>query len=458
VRQHPSAIILLLAVLFSCQPETGGLPPATEPTVEEPGGQTDQPGGQTDEPGGQTDQPGGQTDEPGGQTDQPGGQTDEPGGQTDEPGGQTDEPGGQTDEPGGQTDQPGGQTGEPGLHKCSETMITDDMIFSSCCSRTTTSVQQGFDYDPVDNTLYFSQLNRWYRNIISWTTPAVTLSTDVAPKYMGLSCFSHGNNFIIERTASGEKYVWAPNFGSRGDGSYGNPWIVSRFPLKETSGVKGDILNTDPDDNYYFGVSPCWPAIDFENDLIAICAIKKTYVYRLSQLLALPRTKVTLPKAITYGGIITSTGSTSTYDSGIPEFTGKPEILARDATTIPPLLEFDTSYSQRGLRWQTFCIGGGKAYFLRMGDVPEGSVIKHDSYIEVYDLSTGALLRPKVQQKYMQDIDGLVARGYVESNYCYAEPEGIKVMGDALYVLYTCRGNTDITVRRPVIIKISKDI
>ena len=93
-----------------------------------------------------------------------------------------------------------------------------------------------------------------------------------------------------------------------------------------------------------------------------------------------------------------------------------------------------------------------------MGDVPEGSVIKHDSYIEVYDLSTGALLRPKVQQKYMQDIDGLVSRGYVESNYCYAEPEGIKVMGDALYVLYTCRGNTDITVRRPVIIKISKDI
>ena len=221
MRQHPSAIILLLAVLFSCQPETGGLPPVTEPPVEEPGGQTDQPGGQTDEPGGQTEEPGGQTDEPGGQTDQPGGQTDEPGGQTDEPGGQTDQPGGQTDEP-------GGQTGEPGLHKCSETEITDDMIFSSCCSRTTTSVQQGFDYDPVDNTLYFSQLNRWYRNIISWTTPAVTLSTDVAPKYMGLSCFSHGNNFIIERTASGEKYVWAPNFGSRGDGSYGNPWLFSR--------------------------------------------------------------------------------------------------------------------------------------------------------------------------------------------------------------------------------------
>ncbi len=116
--------VLLLAVLFSCQPEKGILPPAIVPPAEEPGGQTDEPGGQTGEPG------------------------DEPGGQTDEPGTPTDEPGGQTDEPGG----PGGED-KPVLHKCSETRITDDMIFSSCCSRTTTSVQQGFDYDPVDNTL-----------------------------------------------------------------------------------------------------------------------------------------------------------------------------------------------------------------------------------------------------------------------------------------------------------------
>jgi hypothetical protein len=252
--------------------------------------------------------------------------------------------------------------------------------------------------------------------------------------------------------------VWAPNFGSRGDGSYGNPWIVSRFPLKETSGVKGDIPNTAPEENYYFGVSPCWPAIDFANDLIAICAIKKTYVYRLSDIRSLPKTTVKLPKTITYGGVITSSGSTTTYDSGIPEFTGQPEILARDASGITPLCVFDSSYSQRGLRWQTFCIDGGKAYFLRMGDVPENSVIRHDSYIEVYDLTTGALLRPKVRQEYMQDLEGLVSRGYAESDYCYAEPEGIKVMGDTLYVLYTCRGDSEITVRRPVIFKLSSEI
>ena len=349
---------------------------------------------------------------------------------------------------------------EPGkaLHKCSETRIVDEMIFSSCCARTLSSVQQGFDFDPVDSTLYFFQLNRWYRNIIGWTRPEVTLSTEIAPHYMGLRCFSHGNNIIIERTASGEKYVWAPNFGSRGDGSYGNPWIVSRMPLRETSGLSKDIKNTDPNDNYYFGVSPCWPAIDFDEDLIAICTYKKVYVYKLSEIQALPQTLITLPAQITYGGLMTSSSSTTTYDTGIPEFTGYPQVVARDVSQVKPLIVFDNTYTKRGLHWQTFCIDGGKAYFLDMGDVPEGSVIRHDTYIEVYDLKTGALLRPKVRQEYVQDIDGLVARGYVESDYCYVEPEGIKVMGDTMYVLYTCRGNTTLTARRPVIFKLSSEL
>ncbi len=344
------------------------------------------------------------------------------------------------------------------LHKCSETTIADEMIFSSSCSRTLTSVQQGFDYDPVDNTLYFFQLNRWYRNIIGWTKPEVTLSTEVAPHYMGLRCFSHGNNIIIERTPGGEIFVWAPNFGSRGDGSYGNPWIVSRMPLKETTTLSQDIKNTDPDENYYFGVSPCWPAIDFDEDLIAICTYKKVYVYRLSEIQALPKTTVRLPAKITYGGIMTSSSSSTTYDTGIPEFTGYPEIVARDVTKIKPLIEFDSTYSKRGLHWQTFCIDNGKAYFLNMGDVPESSIVKHDTYVEVYDLKTGKLLREKVRQEYIQDVGGLASRGYVESDYCYVEPEGIKVMGDTMYILYTCRGNKNLTTRRPVIFKLSSDI
>lgn len=344
------------------------------------------------------------------------------------------------------------------LHKCSESKIVDEMIFSTCCSRTLTSVQQGFDYDPVDNTLYFFQLNRWYRNLIGWTKPEITQSTVVAPHYMGLSCFSHGNNIIFERTTSGQKYFWVPNFGSRGDGSYGSPWIVSRMPLKETFSLQDDIKNTDPDDNYYFGVSPCWPAIDFDEDLIAICTYKKVYVYKLSEVMALPKTNITIPATITYGGIMTSTSSSTTYDTGIPEFVGSPVVYAHDASKLTPLYKFDNTYTQRGLHWQTFCIDNGKAYFLDMGDVAASSVIKHDAYIEVYDLKTGALLKPKVRQNYIQDIDGLVSRGFVESDYCYVEPEGIKVVGEMMYVLYTCRGNTNITTRRPVIFKLSSEI
>ena len=344
------------------------------------------------------------------------------------------------------------------LHKCSEKKIVDEMIFSSACSRTLTSVQQGFDYDPVDNTLYFSQLNRWYRNLISWTKPEVTQSTTIAPHYMGLSCFSHGNNFIFERTENGQKFIWAPNFGTRGDGSYTAPWIVSRIPLRETFNLDDDIKNTETEDNYYFGVSPCWPAIDFENDLIAICTYKKVYLYKLSEVMALPKTNVTIPTTITYGGIITSSSSTATYDSLIPEFVGSPVVFAHDASKLTPIIVFDSTYSKRGLHWQTFCIGNGKAYFLNQGDVPASSVIKHDAFIEVYDLKTGQLIKQKVRQEYIQDINGLASRGFVESDYCYVEPEGIKVVGETMYVLYTCRGNKNITTRRPVIFKLSSDI
>ena len=138
--------------------------------------------------------------------------------------------------------------------------------------------------------------------------------------------------------------------------------------------------------------------------------------------------------------------------------TGYPEIVARDVTKIKPLIEFDSTYSKRGLHWQTFCIDNGKAYFLNMGDVPESSIVKHDTYVEVYDLKTGKLLREKVRQEYIQDVGGLASRGYVESDYCYVEPEGIKVMGDTMYILYTCRGNKNLTTRRPVIFKLSSDI
>ncbi len=76
----------------------------------------------------------------------------------------------------------------------------------------------------------------------------------------------------------------------------------------------------------------------------------------------------------------------------------------------------------------------------------------------MYDLKTGELLRQKVHQEYMMDVDGLASRGFVESDFCYTEPEGIKVMGEVMYVMYTCRGNTNITTRRPVIFKLSSEI
>ena len=227
------------------------------------------------------------------------------------------------------------------------------------------------------------------------------------------------------------------------------------MPLKATSGEKEDVKNTDPDENYYFGVSPCWPAIDFDQGLIAICDLKKTYVYSLSDVMDLPVTTVKLPTTITYGGIMTSSSSMTTYDTGIPEYTGQPEILARDASGLKPISVFDSSFGRHDPHWQAFCIGNGQVFFLSMDDVPGNSVIKLETYLDVYDLKTGKRLHSQECQEYMKDLEGLVSRGYAESDYCYPEPEGIKVMGDVLYIMYTCRGNTTITECRPVVFKFS---
>ena len=344
------------------------------------------------------------------------------------------------------------QKGVSPLAPCTQYEITGDMIFSSACSYYKSTVQQSFGYDAVGGDVYFVQRAHLYKNVISWTSPEFPAGDEIAKHHMDLCCFSHGNNVVFENTTGNEIYVWAPNFGSReSDGYYGNPNVVSRFKLEEGS----SIYNTDPGDNYYFGICPCWPAIDFKDGLFAICDCHNVYVYSLSELQTLPKTSVTLEKKITYGGI--SSNGKSTYDSGLKEYTGFPTITAHDCRTVAPLRKFAIDYRSRGLHWQTFCIANGRAYFLLQADPDEAGPIVYDTYVEVYDLKTGVLLFPKVRQEYMQNKQRLVELGFVEENYCYAEPEGIDVVADTMYIMYTCRGKEAITTRRPVVFKLSAE-
>lgn len=334
------------------------------------------------------------------------------------------------------------------LHQCSDPTVTKDMLFSTTLGRNNTNVCQGFDYDPDEDMVYITQKYGVWRNHIGWQKRETGNSTTVASNFMTLGCFCHGNNIAIEKK-DGKKYVWAPNYGTRqSDGSYDRPRIVSRFPL-----VSGQtIYNTETTENYYFGQEVSWPAFDFEHDMMAICTYKMFYVYKLSELMALPDEYVTVEPAITYGG-------SSPVDTKIAEFSGKPVVKAKNCTKVKPLYTVTFDYSKRGLHWQSYCIYNGWIYAILEADTKSAPEIMFDTYVEAYKMD-GSRNVYKIRQEYMQNRDSIVGFDWNESDYFYCEPEGIKVMGDTMLMLYCMRGKDggSHVTRRPVIFKLATPI
>lgn len=334
------------------------------------------------------------------------------------------------------------------LPQCSQFDIPDDMVFSTTLGRNSTNVAQGFDYDPAEDVIYITQKYGTYRNHIGWQKREKASSMTVAPNYMTLSCFSHGNNISIEKTSDGKKYVWAPNYGTRqDDGSYDKPKIVSRFPLESGK----TLTNTQTTENYYFGLNVTWPAFDFKNDMIAVCDYSNFYVYSLSEIMALPVEEITLDFAITYGG-------SSPVDTKIPEWSGKPTLKARDCRKAKLLYKVPFTYKNRNLHWQTFCIDNGWIFALLQADTKAAPQIIYDTYVEAYKMD-GSDNRFKIRQEYMQNRDRILEFGWNERDYFYCEPEGIKVYDGIMLVMYTLRGEKEpYLTRRPVIFRMASPI
>lgn len=332
-----------------------------------------------------------------------------------------------------------------GLSQCSDFEIPDDMIFSVTLGRNTTNVAQGFDYDPQEDVIYIMQKYATYRNHIGWQKRTTQTTSTVAPQYMTLNCFSHANNVSIEKSTQG-KFVWSPNWGTRqSDGSYDNPHVVSRFALQTGQ----ELWNTDTEENYYFGLKNTWPAFDFDADLMAVCDYSFFYIYKLSELRKLPDEEITLDFTVTYGGSIVNSSGT-TVDTKIPEWTGKPKIRAKDCRKVTPLYKVPFDYTKRGLHWQTYCIRGNWIYALLQADTKSAPDIIFDTYLECYRMD-GKENHYKIRQEYMQNRQRILQFGWTDADYFYCEPEGIKVMGRDMYILYSIRGNDSHPIRRPVI-------
>lgn len=326
------------------------------------------------------------------------------------------------------------------LGSCLVKNITDDMIFSTVPSGSSSSVQQGFDVDWENDVMYFSQVSGGYKNVISWAKrQQFNNSTSTASDKMTLMYFSHGNNIRFE-SKSGTDYIWIGNYGTRdSDDNYTGPQILSRVPVKKGATVK----NTETTENYYFGVKNLHASFDLDNDLLAIYSQQDSYtmrIYRISDVLRTPVSDVTLKYSITYGG-----GSNKPAPD--PEWSGKPVVKAHDCTTLTPLHTLKYNYVANGRAWQTYCIYNNKVYFFTIYKNPKNGM-EFQSVIDVLDFE-GKMLRSDILQPFADNIDDLVRYRFTDEATAYMENEGIIIHDGVLYLLYSAKNAA--SFRRPVI-------
>ena len=329
------------------------------------------------------------------------------------------------------------QSGAGGMKPCTVSSITDDILFSTVPAATSTAVTQGFDFSEDQKYMFFSQLNSNYKNILSRTLRVpVTTSTTLASDRMTLLYFSHGNNIHYEKGTDGSTYIWLANFSTvQSDGKYNQPQVLSRVKF-----VPGTTLRSvDATDNYYFGTHNLHASFDEKNDQLAILSQPDGYVvkvYKLSQVLALPVTEVTLDSPITYGGEGVDAKTTVT-----------PKIKARDCRTLTPLYTFTYRYPSYGRSWQTYCIYDNKAYFF-LYYTSAVTAMAYRSVIDVVDFK-GNVLRSDITQPFADNVSDLEKYGLTDSATKYMENEGIIVRDGVLYLLYA--GKNAAGFRRPCV-------
>lgn len=335
------------------------------------------------------------------------------------------------------------QNSQSSMKGCNVTSITDDILFSTIPSGTSTSVQQGFDFNADMSMMYFSQVTSGYKNTISWTPRvAITGSTTLATNKLTLLYYSHGNNIHYEKAADGD-YLWLANWGTRdSEGKYTNPQVLSKIKLENGKTYRP----ADAAESYYFGTKTIHASFDVENDHIAIFSQGDNYtmrIYKLSEVLAAPVKDITLRYTLTNGG--SENGKTSPD----PEYKGTPTVKAHDCQSLTPVATFTNNYTTtRG--WQTYCLHGDKVYFFLFTKPSNPAVtgMYYQSVIDVFDFK-GNKVRGDILQPFADNMQDLNRYGFTDDATRYMENEGIIIRNGILYLLYTAKNTAGF--RRPVI-------
>ena len=313
--------------------------------------------------------------------------------------------------------------------------LSNDVIYSQGIYLVRNTVIQCIDVDSK-GTIFYDQLGGNLRHVIFVARGESNQNHSSA---MQLKYFGHGTNMAIEEQGD-DRYVWIGSNGHKAsNGEYGSNKSFSRLKYVPN----GIVENYMEQDTYYFpGKANIHPALDQENDILAVTTsgggdpLRYFYIYKMSDVKKLPQNKMKLP-SVKFGG----------EEAGVPEQTIAQNINVKDLSKLKPLAKFSVPPSQNksqlnSYAFQGFDISDGKLYFYE-GEGNNNTIASGPSnaYVTVFDYMQGIPLSKRAKVLAIDDLNklnfyGITATGYMEA-------EGIKMKNGNLYLGMASKSTDD---------------
>lgn len=320
--------------------------------------------------------------------------------------------------------------------------LTRDMIYTSGHMLSDNSVMQSFDLG-ADGYLYCSQVGRGNNNynviIIRKQANAANYESRMLLPYAG-----HGNNIVLEQDGA-DMYVWVGSYGTRSsEGDYTLSQTMAR--IKYVPGMT--LKPSECYEQYWIPQRRNLQAsIDPDNDIILFWCTNSNYstryiyLYRLSEVKALPESSEQLSFSITWGG---ETG-------GPASVTEKPTVMVKNLSQLEPLatitLPQNSPLTVGSSGNQGHDVKNGKIYYYEgAGNNNDGTSLS-TATVSIFDFQGNLVRRHEIAA--IQDMGALASQGLTSTGYM--EPEGIKLHDGVLYCGFASR-STD-NVRRAVVLQ-----
>ncbi len=320
--------------------------------------------------------------------------------------------------------------------------LARDMIYTSGHMLSDNSVMQSFDLG-ADGYMYCSQVGRGSNNynviIVRKQANAANYESRMLLPYAG-----HGNNIAVEQDGA-DMYVWVGSYGTRSsEGDYTLSQTMARIKYAPGKTLK-------PSECYEQYWIPqrrnLQASLDPDNDIILFWCTNSNYstryiyLYRLSEVKALPESSEQLSFSITWGG---ETG-------GPASVTEKPTVMVKNLSQLEPLATITLPQSSPltvGSNGnQGHDVKNGKIYYYEGAGNNNDGATPSTATVSIFDFNGNLIRRHDVAA--IEDMGALASQGLTSTGYM--EPEGIKFYDGMLYCGFASRSTDD--VRRAVVLQ-----